>query len=213
MNRTLVAAVAALATVALGAAGAQAQPKDEHHQGGGGRPQGGGQSHGGGAGHGGGQGHGGPPSGQGHGQGHGGQGPGQAPGGSQGRPPSHQGRPGGGNAPVTRPVPPQHGSGGHHSGNGGGRPGGGQFVYKGRPHAAIRGPSFSYPSGYGYRRWGVGQSLPLLFLTAPYFFNDYGTYGFGPPPYGYRWVRYGPDLLLVNLRTGRVRDVIYGAFY
>jgi Ni/Co efflux regulator RcnB len=34
----------------------------------------------------------------------------------------------------------------------------------------------------------------------------------GRPPKGYRWVRYGPDLLLVNVRTGRISDVIYGAF-
>ena len=37
--------------------------------------------------------------------------------------------------------------------------------------------------------------------------------GLEPPPPGYRWVRYGPDLLLVNVRTRRVADVIYGAFY
>jgi len=37
--------------------------------------------------------------------------------------------------------------------------------------------------------------------------------GLEPPPRGYRWVRYGPDLLLVNIRTRRVADVIYGAFY
>jgi len=37
--------------------------------------------------------------------------------------------------------------------------------------------------------------------------------GLGPPPHGFVWVRYGPDLLLVNRRTGRIVDVIYGAFY
>jgi Ni/Co efflux regulator RcnB len=37
--------------------------------------------------------------------------------------------------------------------------------------------------------------------------------GLEGPPYGYRWVRYGPDLLLVNTRTGRIEDAIYGAFY
>jgi len=26
-------------------------------------------------------------------------------------------------------------------------------------------------------------------------------------------VRYGPDLLMVSIRTGRIADVIYGAFY
>lgn len=90
---------------------------------------------------------------------------------------------------------------------------GAQFVYRGRPHAAIRRNTFSYPSGWGYQRWGSGQSLPLLFLSPSYFFDDYASYGFGPPPMHYMWVRYGPDLLLVNRRTGRIREVIYGVFY
>ncbi|THD78060.1 MAG: hypothetical protein E7812_12405 [Phenylobacterium sp.] len=96
--------------------------------------------------------------------------------------------------------------------NSGGRPAG-QFVYQGRSHQAIRGPAFSYPSGWGYRRWDSGQSLPFLFLTSRYFFMDYGLYGLAPPPSNYVWVRYGPDLLLVSRRTGRIRQVIYGAFY
>jgi Ni/Co efflux regulator RcnB len=37
--------------------------------------------------------------------------------------------------------------------------------------------------------------------------------GLPPPPYGYRWVRYGPDALLVNICDGRILDVIYDAFY
>jgi len=37
--------------------------------------------------------------------------------------------------------------------------------------------------------------------------------GLDGAPYGYRWVRYGPDLLMVELSTGRIADVIYGAFY
>jgi Ni/Co efflux regulator RcnB len=53
----------------------------------------------------------------------------------------------------------------------------------------------------------------MLFLSAQYYFGDYAGYGFGAPPYGYRWVRYGPDLLLVSERTGRIREVIYGVFY
>jgi Ni/Co efflux regulator RcnB len=55
--------------------------------------------------------------------------------------------------------------------------------------------------------------LPGLFLSSAYFFNDYYRMGLEGPPYGYQWVRYGPDLLLVQLGTGQVSDVIYGAFY
>lgn len=59
----------------------------------------------------------------------------------------------------------------------------------------------------------MGQDLPLLFLSSRYFFDSYADYGIGRPPHGYRWVRYGPDLLLVSNRTGRIRQVIYGVFY
>jgi hypothetical protein len=36
--------------------------------------------------------------------------------------------------------------------------------------------------------------------------------GLGAPP-DYQWVRYGPDLLLVDLTTGEVIDVVYDVFY
>jgi hypothetical protein len=119
------------------------------------------------------------------------------------------GGPGGGvNAPQT---------GGYRQGPGGPGPGGGRpgntFAYGGRYHPRYRGGDFRYPEGYGYRRWILGQSLPLLFLSPYYFFNDYSALGLDPPPFGYQWVRYGPDLLLVQIGTGRIVDVVYGAFY
>lgn len=57
------------------------------------------------------------------------------------------------------------------------------------------------------------MALPMLFLGSTYIYSNYGDFGFGPPPPGYVWVRYGPDLLLVSRRSGRIADVIYGAFY
>jgi Ni/Co efflux regulator RcnB len=54
--------------------------------------------------------------------------------------------------------------------------------------------------------------LPRLFLSSAYYFDSYARLGLEPPPPGYRWVRYGPDLLLVQNRTRRIVDVIYGAF-
>jgi Ni/Co efflux regulator RcnB len=77
----------------------------------------------------------------------------------------------------------------------------------------IRGPVFHYPRGYRYRRWGIGLILPSIFLSSSYYYNNWASIGAYPPPFGYRWVRYGPDLLLVNVHNGRIRDVIYGAFY
>ena len=77
----------------------------------------------------------------------------------------------------------------------------------------IQRPAFRYPRGYSYRRWSIGALLPSLFLSNNYYFSDYAALGVGPPPYGYHWVRYGPDLLLVQNGTRRIVDVIYGAFY
>jgi Ni/Co efflux regulator RcnB len=76
----------------------------------------------------------------------------------------------------------------------------------------IRGPAFIYPPGYVYRRWTAGLLLPAIFLSATYYYDGYASLGLSPPPPGYRWVRYGPDLVLVNLATGRVADVAYGVF-
>jgi hypothetical protein len=77
----------------------------------------------------------------------------------------------------------------------------------------IRGPRWRYPRGYRYRRWAIGLVLPSLFLAPSYYYEDYWRMGLEGPPWGYRWVRYGPDLLLVDTRTGRIEDAIYGAFY
>ncbi|MBO9557502.1 MAG: RcnB family protein, partial [Caulobacter sp.] len=77
----------------------------------------------------------------------------------------------------------------------------------------VPGPRWRYPPGYRYRRWNIGVVLPSLFLTPTYYYDDYWRMGLEGPPWGYQWVRYGPDLLLVNTRTGRIDDVIYGAFY
>ena len=72
---------------------------------------------------------------------------------------------------------------------------------------------FSYPPGYAYRRWTIGQSLPQLLFSAAYYFTDYASIGLDAPPYGYQWVRYGPDVVLVNIRTGEILDVVSGVFY
>ncbi len=86
------------------------------------------------------------------------------------------------------------------------------FSFRGRQYAAVRGPAFAYPRGWGYRHWARGEFLPGFFLAAPYFI-DYAYLGLPPPPPGYRWVRYGPDALLVNIYNDRILDVIYDAFY
>lgn len=90
----------------------------------------------------------------------------------------------------------------------------GRFVFRGRSFQPIRFPRpFVYPPGFGYRRWAVGAILPPLFLTPAYFYTRWAALGLPPPEPGFQWVQYGPDLLLVNVATGRVVDVAYGVFY
>jgi Ni/Co efflux regulator RcnB len=95
-----------------------------------------------------------------------------------------------------------------------GPPGGGaRFSYRGHDIERVHIHPFIYPPGFGYRRWEVGAALPPLFLARDYWYADWAALGMDPPPPGYQWVRYGPDLLLVNVITGQVADVAYDVFY
>jgi hypothetical protein len=123
--------------------------------------------------------------------------------------PGKPGRPDPGNRPGMRPPPPRPGPGMRPPP----RPNRPQFSWRGRHYNPIAGPMFRYPPGYAYRRWSVGVVLPSLFLNTTYYYDDWRGLGIGAPPPGRRWVRYGPDLLLVNIHSRRVEDVIYGVFY
>ena len=86
------------------------------------------------------------------------------------------------------------------------------WSYRGEDHSRFRVPPYRYPYNWGYRSWRVGERLPYLFLSDSYYI-DFGPYGLPRPPYGYRWVRFGPDVLLVNVYTGEIVDVVYDIFY
>lgn len=76
-------------------------------------------------------------------------------------------------------------------------------------------PRYAHPYGYNYsyRRFSIGIFLDNLFYSDRYWINDPWDYRL-PPAYGpYRWVRYYDDVLLVDLRNGRVVDVIYDFFW
>ena len=108
----------------------------------------------------------------------------------------------------------QHRHGGHHNDRANhGSYGTYRIGHRPTTYRRVNVSTYHYPHGYNYRRWSVGSVLPRLFLSGSYFFNDYGALGLGAPPPGYVWVRYGPDLLLVNRYNGRIADVIPGAFY
>jgi Nickel/cobalt transporter regulator len=70
-----------------------------------------------------------------------------------------------------------------------------------------------YGYGYGYRRYGIGIYLDSLFFSNRYWVNDPWQYRLPDPGYGYRWVRYYDDVLLVDVRSGYVVDVIHDFFF
>jgi hypothetical protein len=94
-------------------------------------------------------------------------------------------------------------------------PGGppGRFLFHGRPFTRVHLAPFVYPPGWAYRRWVIGAVLPPLFLAPAYYYSNWAAVGLPPPQPGFQWVRYGPDLLLVNVTTGQVADTVYGAVY
>ena len=88
-----------------------------------------------------------------------------------------------------------------------GGPVGHQFTYRGHMISRVHLAPFIYPNG-----WATGMMLPPLFLAPAYFYADWAALGVTAPPPGFQWVRYGPDLLLVNVTTGEVVDTVYDAF-
>jgi Ni/Co efflux regulator RcnB len=68
------------------------------------------------------------------------------------------------------------------------------------------------PRGYRYRPVSIGAQLSAALFGRNYWINDYGRYRLPRPGFNQQYVRYGDDVLLVNVRTGRVIRV-YNNFY
>ena len=64
---------------------------------------------------------------------------------------------------------------------------------------------------WSYRPVNVGYRLQPSFYGSRYYISDYGAYHVRAPSRWQQWIRYGNDLLLVNIRTGRVLQVIHYA--
>ncbi len=87
--------------------------------------------------------------------------------------------------------------------------------YRNQYRHIYRQPRYSSPYGYGYgyNRFSIGIYLDRLFYSDRYWVNDPWRYRL-PDAYGpYRWVRYHDDVLLVDLRSGYVVDVIHNFFW
>jgi len=126
-----------------------------------------------------------------------------------------------GGAHAARGVPsnysPRFGAPGFRPGPGAARPRySAQYfprVFQPDRQYAWRGGVWSGPPGYYYRHWGYGDRLPYGWFAAQWFINDYYYYDLAVPPYGYEWVRVGPDALLVDTDDGTVVESVYGIFY
>jgi Ni/Co efflux regulator RcnB len=71
---------------------------------------------------------------------------------------------------------------------------------------------YAQPQGWYYQRWVYGQNLPAVFWGREYWLTNYSEFGLVDPPYGYVWVRYGDDSILVGVEGGEILSVIYGEF-
>lgn len=80
-------------------------------------------------------------------------------------------------------------------------------------HVFRMSPYYAPYRGYYYQRLGIGFYLDSLFFGSRYWISDPWSYRL-PDVYGpYRWVRYYDDVLLVDIYSGEVVDVIYNFFW
>jgi Ni/Co efflux regulator RcnB len=108
----------------------------------------------------------------------------------------------------------------HYVGSGGGAlggrprrdPRGPAYLYHGRPYAPFRMARYHWPQGESYHRFHRHERFPRIFLISEYFIDNYTDYDLGAPPGNAQWVRYGDDLVLVDLDTGDILNVVTGAF-
>lgn len=65
---------------------------------------------------------------------------------------------------------------------------------------------------FRYNAWNVGVRLQPTYYSSRYYVNDWNRYRLPRPAYGLRYIRHYDDVLLVNVRTGRVVQV-YRSFF
>ena len=74
-------------------------------------------------------------------------------------------------------------------------------------------PYYSPYRGYRYNRLSIGLILDSLFYSNRYWLSDPWQYRLPAAPYGTQWVRYYNDVVLVDVYTGEVIDVIHDFFW
>lgn len=79
--------------------------------------------------------------------------------------------------------------------------------------ARFHGDRYYYPRGFGYRSYGIGTIVPRAYFDQRYYIGRPDFYRLPPAFAGTRWVRVGPDALLIRRFDGRIVRVIRGLFY
>jgi Ni/Co efflux regulator RcnB len=78
-------------------------------------------------------------------------------------------------------------------------------------------PRIYYRAGwrapFRYNRFAVGARIAPAYWGPRYVIGDPYRYRLPRPYAGSRWVRHYDDVLLINVRTGRVRQVIRGFYF
>ena len=86
--------------------------------------------------------------------------------------------------------------------------------YRYQNRNVFRGGNYYSPyRNYSYNRLNIGFVLDELFFGRNYWISDPWQYRLPPAPYGTQWVRYFDDVVLVDVYTGEVVDVIYDFFW
>lgn len=78
--------------------------------------------------------------------------------------------------------------------------------YRARHPDFYRGPAWAGPRGYRWRPVTVGYRFDPVFYDRRYWIDPY-RYHLRPVLGWQRWVRYGNDVVLVDIRSGRVLAV------
>ncbi len=87
-----------------------------------------------------------------------------------------------------------------------------RYRYSNRDRFRV-GPYYSPYRNYGYNRFSIGIFLDSLFFDQRYWIGDPWQYRLPPAYPGTQWVRYYNDVLLVDVYSGEVVDVIYDFFW
>jgi Ni/Co efflux regulator RcnB len=78
---------------------------------------------------------------------------------------------------------------------------------------AFRAGRYMGPQGFVYRPVVIGFRFDPIFYSSRYWINNPFNYRLPPAGYGMRWIRYGNDAILINMRTGRVVQVYRDFFW